>query len=322
MPATSNLPLRSGKASLYEGGTREPCLVVWPGRIKPGTTNDALFSSLDWYPTLLAMGGLKPRAGLQLDGLDQTRMLLGGRAVRDRVFCHFPHGTPNQAVNIPGFLPGAYVRQGNWKLIRFFADNDDGSDRFELYNLKEDVGETRNLAAAQPKMAGELSRLIGDFLRETEAVIPIRNPNYDTMGIDKTAAADDPLRGWKARGCEASFENGILTLTGTSTAPFLGYSMGRISGPAVLRFRVHSAGGGTGRVQWVPPRGAKNAGEPSSVSFTVPAGDWQEVSVELPADSPLGIVRLFLPLLKQAADLEWIEFKAGRVGHHWSFDGR
>ena len=179
MPATSNLPLRSGKASIYEGGTREPCIVVWPGRIRPGTTNEALLQSVDWYPTLLAMCGLKPHADLKLDGLDQTPTLLGKGPVRDRVFCHFPHGSPKQAEQIPGFLPSTYVRKGDWKLIRFFADNADGSDRFELYNLKDDVGETQNRAAEKPEVVRELGDLISGFLQDTDAVIPKLNPNYD-----------------------------------------------------------------------------------------------------------------------------------------------
>ena len=73
VPATSNLPLRSGKASLYEGGTREPCIVVWPGKIGPGATSDALLQSIDFYPTLLAMCGLTPHADVELDGVDQDR---------------------------------------------------------------------------------------------------------------------------------------------------------------------------------------------------------------------------------------------------------
>jgi len=179
MPATSNYPLRSGKASIYEGGTREACIVVWPGKTKPGTTTDALLQSVDWYPTLLAMCGLQPRANLRLDGVDQTPALLEGKKVRDRVFCHFPHGSPNRARAIPGFLPSTYVRKGNWKLIRFHADKDDGSDRFELYDLANDVGETKDLAADRPGLAGELNELITGFLRDTDAVIPVGNPAYD-----------------------------------------------------------------------------------------------------------------------------------------------
>lgn len=177
-PATSNAPLKAGKGSLYEGGTREPCIIVWPGKTKPGTVNDSLFQSTDFYPTLLAMVGLKPHADVKLDGLDQSRTLLGESSPRDRVFCHYPHGSPNQAKNIPGWLPGTYVRKGDWKLLRFYADNRDGSDRFELYNLKDDIGETKNLAAKKPELVRELNALITGFLKDTEAVVPIRNPNF------------------------------------------------------------------------------------------------------------------------------------------------
>lgn len=178
VPATSNHPWRSGKASLYEGGTREPLLVVWPGQARAGTTSDALFHSTDHYPTLLAMCGLAPRAGLVLDGVSQVPVLRGVGRVRDRVFCHFPHGSPPQAAEIPGFLPGTYVRRGDWKLIRFHAANADGSDRLELYHLGEDPGETENRAAARPDLARELDALIDGFLRDTEAVVPVRNSAY------------------------------------------------------------------------------------------------------------------------------------------------
>ena len=179
IPATSNLPLRSGKASIYEGGTREPCLIVWPGKTQAGTTSDILLQSVDFYPTLLAMIGLAPQVGQKFDGLNQVPALLGQGAVRDRVFCHFPHGSPQQAENIPGFLPSTYVRKGDWKLIRFYADNADGSDRFELYNLKEDLGETKNRATEKPELVSELNDLISDFLKDTEAVVPRLNPDYN-----------------------------------------------------------------------------------------------------------------------------------------------
>ena len=76
IPATSNLPLRSGKASLYEGGTREPFIFTWPGKAKAGATSDILFQSVDFYPTLLSFAGLTPRAGLKLDGYDQSKALI------------------------------------------------------------------------------------------------------------------------------------------------------------------------------------------------------------------------------------------------------
>ncbi len=75
IPATSKLPLRSGKASLYEGGTREPFLLARPGKAHAGATSDILFQSVDFYPTLLAFTGIKPRAGLKIAGLDQSCQL-------------------------------------------------------------------------------------------------------------------------------------------------------------------------------------------------------------------------------------------------------
>ena len=317
IPATSNLPLRSGKASLYEGGTREPCVVVWPGHIQPDTTSDALFSSVDFYPTLLAMCGQKPRENLTLDGVDQTPALLGHGAPRERVFCHFPHGTPNQAIHTPGHLPGTYVRRGDWKLIRFFADNADGSDRLELYNLKDDIGETKNLAGEQPSLAHELNELIGEFLRTTEAVIPIRNPSYSPY--PELVAADEPLRGWKARSCESSIKDGVATITGKGPAPFLGYGMGQTPGPATVKLRVRAAGGGQGKIERLPPGTTDKSPEVKSTPFSLQPGDWQEVAIELPVQGPLGIVRVYLPAQDQAVELDWIELEHGSHHSRWDF---
>lgn len=321
IPATSNLPLRSGKASLYEGGTREPCIVLWPGKAKPGATSDALFQSVDWYPTLLAMCGLQPRAGLKLDGFDQSGMLQGQPSPRDRVFCHFPHGSANQAAQIPGFLPGTYVRRGDWKLIRFFADNDDGSDRLELFNLKDDIGETKNLAADQPELARELNELISGFLRDTEAVVPIRNPNPNPAATNRPASdAADPLQGWKARGCEAVVKDGILTMTGQNAAPFLGHGGGKTTGPAVLKLRARCANGGNGKIEWLPSGVATKTEGMKTVLFTLQAGDWQEVSVDLPTQGPLGIVRVYLPAQKQPVEVDWVQLKTKQTTERWEFD--
>jgi arylsulfatase A-like enzyme len=177
IPATSNAPLRSGKASNYEGGTRVPCLVAWPGKAKAGASA-AFFSSVDWFPTLLAMTGTVPEALPELDGLNQLPAIVGEQAVRDTVFVHFPHGSEAQERNIPGFWPATWVRRGDWKLIRFYARNDDRTDRLELYDLKDDVGETKNLAADKPELVSELSGLIDRFLTQTEAVVPKANPAY------------------------------------------------------------------------------------------------------------------------------------------------
>jgi arylsulfatase A-like enzyme len=315
IPATSNLPLRSGKASIYEGGTREPCIVVWPQKVKPGTTNDGLLQSIDWYPTLLSMCGLTPPAGLQLDGRDQKPMLLGEGPVRDRLFCHFPHGGPAQAANIPGFLPGTSVRRGDWKLIRFYADSDDGSDRFELYNLADDLGESRNLAAQRPELVAELNALIDGFLRDTEAVIPVLNPAYDVKAV---AAAAGPLQGWVARGCDAAAKDGIVTVTGTSPTPFLGVSVAG-NGPAVVSLRVKSGSAGEGKIEWLDPNAKPQVLK--SVPFALSGGDWQDITVSVPAAAPFGILRVYLPAASQPVDVDWVEFGSGKQAapRRWNF---
>jgi hypothetical protein len=332
MPATSNLPQRSGKASLYDGGTREPCIIVWPGNTKPGSTNDALFQSTDLYPTLLAMCGIKPRADVKLDGLDQSRTLLGEPSPRDRVFCHFPHGTPGQAGQIPGFLPGTYVRKGDWKLIRFFADKDDGTDRFELYDLKHDEGETKNLAAEKPELVRELNALIDGFLKDTEAVVPVRNPNYGKAGaqnIDdvkdkpnaKRKATDDEfpgLQGWKARGFTYTVKAGIVTLTPTNNTPFMGVSA-NVSGPATLKFRARNARGAEGKIEVLNPGDDKKGGQPQSVPFKLAGGDWQEVSVAILTTGNLGILRIHLPIQQEPVEIDWVEVQGANAKKRWDF---
>jgi arylsulfatase A-like enzyme len=70
------------------------------------------------------------------------------------------------------------VRAGDWKLIRFFHDNPDQTDRFELYNLREDIGEKMNLAGKMPEKVEELNRMMDGFLKDTQAILPKPNPAY------------------------------------------------------------------------------------------------------------------------------------------------
>jgi arylsulfatase A-like enzyme len=308
IPATSNLPLRSGKASLYEGGTREPFLFAWPGRVKPGGTSDILFQSVDFYPSLLSLAGLKPKTGLKLDGLDQSKALLGGASQRDRVFCHFPHGAAAGDSVMDGFYAGTYVRKGDWKLIRFYARNEDGSDELELYDLKNDLGERNNLAKEKPELVRELNGLITDFLNETEAVVPKLNPDY---GLVKSS---ERLLGWKDRNCSATVRDGVLTAKGTGANPFLAVGT-QLRGASKIRCRIRSESAGEGQIALV-------SGDPSQSSETgrflyrVDGGAWQEIMVEV--NGPATVLRLYLP--SGSVELDWIEVQsAGDSRRRWEF---
>ena len=314
IPATSNLPLRSGKASLYEGGTREPFILAWPGKAKAGAISDILFQSVDFYPTLLSFLSLRPRDGLKLDGLDQSKALLGGESPRDRVFCHFPHGNSARDAVMDGFYAGTYVRKGDWKLIRFYARNDDGSDDLELYDLKNDLGERHNLAKEKPELVKELNGLISDFLKDTEAVIPKLNPTFGKV----VATPKDPLISWKNRNCDASVKDGILTAKGQGPAPFLGVGAG-LTGPAKVTFRLRSASGGDSHVDLVPNGTSKNA-EIVAFPYAAKGGDWQEITVELPHQGPASILRLYLPHATEAVEIDWVELKPlGGKPRRWEF---
>jgi arylsulfatase A-like enzyme len=178
IPPTSNRPLRGGKATIYEGGTREPCVVVWPGKVKAGSRSEAFLSSVDWFPTLLEMAQIKPQRSVKFDGVNQTPALLGSGTPRDTAICYYPHYTP-----ATGARPAISVRRGDWKLIRFYCDSRNQSDRFELYNLKEDLGETNNLASAKPDRVRQLNSLLEDFHRETGALVPAKNPAFNPDAV-------------------------------------------------------------------------------------------------------------------------------------------
>lgn len=172
---TSNTPLRGGKATIYEGGTREDCIVIWPEVIEPGSKSDEIIQSVDFYPTILDVLKLKPKPDQRFDGTSILPVLKQtSKLDREAIFCYFPHNTPRT-----GAVPSVYVRKGDWKLIRLFHQGDGGRHAYELYNLKDDLGEMRNLAAGMPEKVKELDHLLDCFLRETRAVLPKPNPKYD-----------------------------------------------------------------------------------------------------------------------------------------------
>jgi arylsulfatase A-like enzyme len=165
---TCNSPLAEGKGWMYEGGTREPLLVSWPGVIEPGSVSSGTITSPDFYPTILELTGADPDPEQHVDGTSFADLLKGDTGdVRGPMYWHYPH-YGNQ-----GGTPGASVRDRDWKLIRFFEDGHE-----ELYNLKEDIGETKNLADEEPEKRAELSGLLTGWQGEIEALIPQPNPDY------------------------------------------------------------------------------------------------------------------------------------------------
>ena len=156
---TSNLPLRGGKGWLYEGGIREPYLIRWPGVTKPGSICSVPVISTDFYPTILEIAGRPPRPEQHQDGISLVPLLRGGKALdREVLFWHYPHYS-NQ-----GGMPGAALRMGDWKLIERFEDG-----RVHLYNLREDLGERHDLAAAQPQRVKAMRNRLHAWYKTVDA---------------------------------------------------------------------------------------------------------------------------------------------------------
>ncbi len=287
IPATSNAPLRSGKASNYEGGTRVPCLVAWPGKAKAGTSH-ALFSSVDWFPTLLAMTGVTPKAMPKVDGVGQVPAILGQKSVRDSVYVHFHHGSEVQEVGIPGFWPATWVRTGDWKLIRFYPRNDNGTDRLELDNLKDDVGETKNLAAEKPVVVKELAGLIDAFLKDTEAVVPKANP-----GFGKQPAAGGAAGWTPSKDAVVATKDGVLVVTSTGGDPYIitrGLPDG--GGPYSVEFKMKSGSRSTGQVFWTTADDTGFHRDRSTTFEPKYDGARHEYAVKLPVEKALTGLRL------------------------------
>lgn len=168
IPNTHNLPLASGKGSIYEGGIREPMIVKWPGTVKAGTENDNPLIIEDFYPSILEMAGVSHYEVVQkIDGKSFVPLLINNNAHQrdDRpLFWHYPN---EWGPSGPGIGAFSAVRLGDWKLIYYHLDS-----RFELFNIAKDIGETINLATSEKAKVAELAKVLRDFLLAANAQMP------------------------------------------------------------------------------------------------------------------------------------------------------
>jgi arylsulfatase A len=164
--ATFNGPLREGKGFLYEGGVRVPLIVKWPGKVKPGVT-DQLACSTDFFATALEASGERKPTDPKTDGVSLLPVFEGKRLADRALFWHYPHYA-NQ-----GSRPGGAVRSGDYKLIEFYEDG-----RRELFDVKKDLSESRNLAADRPEVVKELAAKLDAWRKEVGAKMPTPNPDY------------------------------------------------------------------------------------------------------------------------------------------------
>ncbi len=137
------------------GSRRVPLMWAWPDHIQPGSINDSVVGHIDVYPTFVELIGLQKPAQQKMDGVRYAKVLRSeGKLDRKAFFNYFPHGQS------PGRAGGVWVRSGDWKLIRWFGNDLSEDVRYKLYNLKEDLDESRNLAANESVRVVEFDALI------------------------------------------------------------------------------------------------------------------------------------------------------------------
>lgn len=271
---THNAPLRSGKGSSYEGGTRVPLIVSWPGVTPPGALCREQVIGTDLFATILEMCGVDPPAADEpsVDGLDFTPTLRGAPPGASRILgWHMPH---QWGASGPGIEPFTSIRLGDLKLIYFHAGR-----RFELYDLGDDASEVHDLTSSRPgavaALAGEMSRWLdergGQLSIDLESSAPIESPVDAAMAMlnskerpmtkhanpsaeDRAAAAGWGQGAWidqhQAIREAARTINPRIVLIGDSITQSWG-------GPG----RAVSAPGGQARQAWLDPMGpVLNAG--------------------------------------------------------------
>lgn len=330
---TSNHPLRGGKGGIHEGGVRVPAVVIWPGVAAPESRSDVRIQANDLYPTILRMLNLEQPKDHVIDGVDFVRALRGKSMDRGPMFTLVPgHG------GTPHWLPPSMsVHHGDWKLIRTFHYGKEENHDYRLYNLRDDIGETKNLALDQPNKVSELDKLIEDYISEANVVIPLPNPNFDPKKFDPSKIGVQPgglkmppsfrssqpkpisgknanpvkkaaLMGWIAKNASIAVDGDFLKITPTGRQPFIANSRVRLANPVDLKIRIKTPQDGTGRIQWRTEGQELFPKKGQSKSFRIPGGDWQELSVPIESNGSVVHLRFFLSNPNQPTEIDWIAY--------------
>ncbi len=180
---TSNKPLRSEKGTLYEGGIRVPGIARWTGKVPAGTQCDTPLITMDVHPTFVELAGADTPKSQPCDGLSLAAVFRDPAATfaRDALHWHLPHYHHS--------TPASAMRQGDWKLIEFFED---GAP--ELYDLKNDPGEQKNLASSETERLKDMRAALQAWRKDVNALMPVPNPNYDPAKADQLGKGDKAER--------------------------------------------------------------------------------------------------------------------------------
>jgi len=303
--ATSNAPLRKGKKALFEGGSRVPAIIRWPGITDAGGVSDEIISGIDFYPTLLDICGIEKNPKQIIDGVSIAPALRGGAMPERGIFCFFPH-------NFTEYSPaGAWMRQGDWKLIEVFYVSDLWPEKYLLYNLKDDLGETQNLAKKYPERVASMAAALTENYMTLCKNPPIPNPDFkpETM----------PVGGWLSQG------TGVLKITGAGlevNAPGIRTrGLPRDAGRMKLVWKMRTNRTGSCNVFWGDTIDRQYAPERRVSVSIAGTGAWNNYSVEFESKNPLYAIRMDFGAGTAPADIESIQLFNGQneMIANWNF---
>ncbi|MBC2593463.1 sulfatase [Ruficoccus amylovorans] len=310
VPITSNEPLRSGKGTVFQGGSRVPLLISWPGVIDDAQVSTEPVTGVDMYPTLLEMCNIGLPEQQTLDGVSLAPLLQGGGIDREAIYCYFPE---NFGERSPA---GAWVRMGDWVLVEVFYQTDLWPEQYELYNLAEDSGEYHNLAVEEPERVRKMAAMLREHYMSPPGVRPKPNPDFSPELL--------PVDGWIG-----ATRNDSLSLSGDGAVELKGSGIStrnlpRVTGPLKVSFRVRSGSAGQGRFYW-SDRSDWVFNRERSTEFSVEGdSDWQTCEIPFEVSAELIGIRIDFPRSKETVEIDDILLSRenGEVLDRWAFDGK
>lgn len=165
-----NYPARAGKGSAFMGGVREPMMVYWPGVTEGNSLNDQRVMVEDFYPTILEMAGVTQYSPVQtIDGVSFVKALKQPAYRYERpIYWHFPNLWGETQNTEEGYGAYSAILKGDYHLIYTWE-----TEQKRLYNVREDIGEQNELSKVYPEIVDELSKELGNYLRQANAQRPV-----------------------------------------------------------------------------------------------------------------------------------------------------
>ncbi len=172
-------PLRGGKSTLFEGGIKVPMAIKWSGQVKAGSECRIPVTTDDFFPTIMNAAGIKYDVEA-IDGVNLVSLIKQkGSVNRDALFWHYPH------YHHQGYEPASAIRMGDYKLIEWHEKTLLGLDnQVSLFNVRDDVGETNDLADKMPEKVEQMRQRLNEWRQEVGALEMAVNPNYDPKKAD------------------------------------------------------------------------------------------------------------------------------------------